>query len=1025
MIDWSKIDSIIFENLAYEYISNQYNDLKWEKTKVTRDGNRDGESSFIAPISTTIKYWYEAKYSNDVQKSIPKSHLDSTLVSCMLDGKVVALAFITNAYISEDYRRRADTFARHRDNLKIIYINGEELENWLYDNPEIELKFFYENHAIKKNIEEGVKSICVLQNYDYYGNSFSRTNTIESGKEYVFYISFYSEKLQKGFIDNSNKSIEFISNDDRPYYDNYKNISLIKGYNSFYFPFKINNIFNRDIEFEIKGDTRTYKVVIDNIKILDIYNPEIYYSSQIETQINLYNLINDRDSSNGVFLVYGTAGCGKSYLLNSIYNDAKNPFNSYVIRFTGNSEQDAINCYKTIIISLYGDIWKYIRIDSSLQRFNDLETVMIQQIVDNRILTGSISQISHYYKNRAKNIESELSPKQIFIDDLHKLSSDNLTLINSFLGWFIKQRYNCKIYLFSRIQNESVDFITKNYEIENITINDVVTTIESNFNNTLLTTLISRYPAPLNVLHLLNILNKIHEHEMVLRRCTELELQMLINDIYSETSVDTGISLGKQIVDKYKDNPLVYCVYKIETGVSYKAICDFFAEESLGEVYNLCKNRIIKESSNQLYPYHDILKSAYEGIKSQELDRVLEKFVVFSEKKNYISKSKMFTVLINIGENCFWKYKSSAEVYRDNLHKNADYIQALQIAKALKGNNRKCYSDYSEEDCKNQFIYANCTKYTRSYKKANDEFEKISELYKTSNNFRVQSISLEAKTEIINNDIWMLEINQAKTLLNEIAPVLDKIYKRGQIEGHSLTYAFLNYYNRQMFVNYMLDEGNVEDYNIALSYSNEFNKPEYIAFAKMDYAKSLYNINLKEAFSLMKEALSLLEGMSTEKRRILDARSEIWFIECLNEREIAYSQYFELKADMIKNHYIQSSIKIQLKMILLELLFGNKLSNSLRDDLEIISINNSSIQTGKRHQAYIYHLYSATYYIENNLNCARLYSKKCLNLFKQMGLSYKKLHEYNLQLYQNNGFTIINKSGFKKNDKFILDIRLW
>lgn len=72
MIDWRKIDSNIFEDLAYEYISNQYNDLKWEKTKATRDGNRDGESSFIAPFTTTIKYWYEAKYSIDVKKAYLK-----------------------------------------------------------------------------------------------------------------------------------------------------------------------------------------------------------------------------------------------------------------------------------------------------------------------------------------------------------------------------------------------------------------------------------------------------------------------------------------------------------------------------------------------------------------------------------------------------------------------------------------------------------------------------------------------------------------------------------------------------------------------------------------------------------------------------------------------------------------------------------------------------------------------------------------------------------------------------------------
>lgn len=37
--------------------------------------------------------------------------------------------------------RRADVFSKQRDNLKIIYINGDELEDWLCDNPEIENEF--------------------------------------------------------------------------------------------------------------------------------------------------------------------------------------------------------------------------------------------------------------------------------------------------------------------------------------------------------------------------------------------------------------------------------------------------------------------------------------------------------------------------------------------------------------------------------------------------------------------------------------------------------------------------------------------------------------------------------------------------------------------------------------------------------------------------------------------------------------------------------------------------------------------
>lgn len=69
-----------------------------------------------------------------------------------------------------------------------------------------------------------------------------------------------------------------------------------------------------------------------------------------------------------------------------------------MIRFTGDNEQDAINCFKMIIVSLYGDVWRYIKIDSNFIGFNDLETMMIQQIVENRISPGIVNQISLFYK---------------------------------------------------------------------------------------------------------------------------------------------------------------------------------------------------------------------------------------------------------------------------------------------------------------------------------------------------------------------------------------------------------------------------------------------------------------------------------------------------------------------------------------------------------------------------------------------------------------------------------------------------
>lgn len=161
MIDWKLINNKTFEDIAYDYISDTYSDLKWTPTKATRDGNKDGHATINNPIGVTIKYWYEAKYSINTDKSIPKSHLDSTLVSSLLDGTVAAIAFITNAYISEDYRRRADIFSKKRDNLKIIYINGAELEQWFSQHPEFEDKYFHSNTAEPQDLVTNI-SHCYI-----------------------------------------------------------------------------------------------------------------------------------------------------------------------------------------------------------------------------------------------------------------------------------------------------------------------------------------------------------------------------------------------------------------------------------------------------------------------------------------------------------------------------------------------------------------------------------------------------------------------------------------------------------------------------------------------------------------------------------------------------------------------------------------------------------------------------------------------------------------------------------------------
>lgn len=323
MITWENINNKEFENLAFEYMVSNYPNLRWEKTKMTNDGNKDGESviSYL-PFNTTIKYWYEAKYSVNTNKSIPKSHLDSTLVSSLLDGHVVVIAFITNAYISDDYKRRADIFASNRDNLKIYYINGEEIESWLSDNPTIEDKYFHTNCAQKYYIEDKIETICFLDKYDCGDNRFLKLSTIKLRNEYLIYVRFKSSKDQNvGIVlDDAFESTSCYMN----IYKELSDWNVKKGDNSLFLPVKV-IISKPEYVIKIKICSEVKNYIIKDIKTLDLYTPQLFISSQmaILNDINLF--INSNTSNNLFFLIDMYRAFGLLNMAKDIFEKSNEP----------------------------------------------------------------------------------------------------------------------------------------------------------------------------------------------------------------------------------------------------------------------------------------------------------------------------------------------------------------------------------------------------------------------------------------------------------------------------------------------------------------------------------------------------------------------------------------------------------------------------------------------------------------------------------------------------------------------------
>lgn len=1033
MINWDKIDNKIFEEIAYQYMTANHPQLKWQKTKLTNDGNKDGEGIIDnLPLDVTVKYWYEAKYSKNITKSIPKSHLDSTLVSSILDGHVVVIAFITNAYISDDYKRRADIFARQRDNMRIIYINGEDIENWLAYNPQIETKFFKVNNAKKQLIDDNIEEVCLLDKYSSDSNEYLRLSTIELDKEYFLYIRFFSSCNQEIKLSSDN-SMLFL-----PEYANSKinptNLDATKGNNAYFIPIKITSI-QKEYHIFLNCKGNTLHDIIANVNVLDIYKPQLIITSQINIQNDINLFIKSNDLQNLIFLILGDAGTGKTHTLNMIRDNIRNPFASITLKFSGNSEHDIITCYKIFIFCRYGNVWE-LNDDNMMQW--DFDAVILDVLNEIKIgvsAKNTVQKLMKYCKQHSANsIEQYFLQQQIYIDDIHKISQYVAELFQTILEWCIHQRLNKRIFLFSRSTISSLrdlnDFLSINScyikEITQPTLNDVKCSLERNLG--FIPSLISfivHYQNSYNALYLYDLLCVLKEDINQLKELDVIDASVKISNILVDLNYAEKNKIGKRLLKEYGNYKVFYFIYRLGNGIVIDAFLDYFDADSVyADISFLYQKRIIKEVSGKLYPFHDILLEGFFKHNNDIYIDELGKFILFCIEKKYFTPNEGYFYLVSLGGKYFFKYCSIAKKFRDQLHETANYFAAEKIAKKIQEENRKNLCDYDYEDIKNLFILGNCYKYTTSYKMSNYEFEKIEKIYEISNINLPNDILLETYSEIINNNIWMLNIKKADSDLKKMAQICccDDIISN---KSKSYKYGYLNYYNRRMFCNYMLGIGSEHDYITALSKAKELELEEYEGFAHMDYAKSIYNEDITTAKKLLIQAKKIFE-LKGEKRRLLDASAELAFIDILENKSYKNDGLETIYYNMLEQKYIQSAIRTYIKMLVVMLLSDNYTEKELLERTNNILVKNESIESGMRHQALIYHILSAIYYKNGNIKQSGKFSQKCLKLFAELGDSYKNIHQNNMRLKEKQDIIFSyewNKKPSKNN--FILDIRVW
>lgn len=190
-----------FEEIAFDYVEDNYSQYRWKKTPMTCDGNRDAYA-IISVFSSTqreMEIWMEAKFSTK-SKRLSRFVIDKTIVSALCNGRVQEVFFVTNLLVLPRVKEQVlcalgyDGF-RYQD---VHFCTKYDLEIWLTasEKGQATFKRFFNG----QNIDSiAIKEIAVLGEPSFYEASsnphlyLEPLSVLNPGQEYIANITVFSK----------------------------------------------------------------------------------------------------------------------------------------------------------------------------------------------------------------------------------------------------------------------------------------------------------------------------------------------------------------------------------------------------------------------------------------------------------------------------------------------------------------------------------------------------------------------------------------------------------------------------------------------------------------------------------------------------------------------------------------------------------------------------------------------------------------------------------------------------------------
>lgn len=976
-MDWSQIDDDKFEELACAYARDTYREYKWIPTGKSWDGNKDALfRDKIDGLNYFYQGWCEAKYTVSPDSSIPKSHMDSTLVSGILDGEVIFILFVTNGKITNSFVQRATAILKPHK-IQIKFVDGGILTDWINANPNIREDFFtgdFSDSVVEK-LKIDIVDYCVLDSTMSSPSLISSIKKLHTNNEYFLYLNLYANQQAKYCLEISTNALSLLPN---RIYEN----SVSPGYNSVLIKCLAKYPFNGNILVSIKTETDSIFTFNSlHLYIEDADDTQVIYSKQQKYIQEIYATAKTDIYRNTILTVTGHEGSGKSHLLNQVLQSlSKEDTEIMRLAFSEKEAENASSICRLLLFVNFGFLY-----DLSQQAFKTLisKNTNLSPDIFLQLKEGASDQITalniiDMISEMLANTDVALFPDQspmlhrsisyIVMDDFQKVSKRHRSVCQHILAEFVSRNYAQIMIIGYRPGEFRVAVLESTlnklhsacWNLLGISNADTYDSLKLCFHKDI-AELTKLFPAPISVLHLVLLLKKLKQKN-ILRYPHEKRI-IIYSTAYKETNVnDTALAKGKIKHCSYKD--ILYVIYKIESGVPIYLLQGFFGNKFSKACVTFETDSLFKEENESLKPYHDIYLNAFTqtSFPPRYMD-ALNQFLQYCIEQDIdapILKSNILSILIDKNNHLRTHYLSSAKEICHDYYDRSQYIAAQNLASVLLPDMEHTpYTAYQYNDLELLYIYAQSIKYASTHAGSSKYLEKISDIGNVlSLNSGEMGVVYEAHSELITNYLYALDFHHVEKELIYFSENIKDV--TSESSEHKIN-AYLNFENRNMLYVFFSEKPNLSDaYQSALNESTRLGRSDYEAYAKMDYAKMTFREEPSCAIELLNEALVVFKKYPKCAKREIDCLFEIDMINYLIQQGSS-DRLYTLQRLAKQNNFVHVYARITITLLTIELLNGGN-PNDIELKLDKLIIEYTDLQNTNRLNYFVNQLRAGIYH---------------------------------------------------------------